>query len=178
MFTYAEYALIPPDGKRHELIEGEFFVTPAPSSFHQTVSRRLQHELMTQLEDRGLAFIFNAPTDVILGDHDVVQPDLAIVRASRKSIITERGIEGPPDIVVEILSPSTRLVDQHLKRKTYAKYEVPEYWIVDPDHAWIWIYRLVDGEYRELARYDRASALGHHEFGGVMINREDIFRPL
>ena len=176
--TYREYALLPDDGRRHELIEGDFYVTPAPSTFHQTVSRRLQYALMTQLEETGIALVFNAPCDVILSDTTVVEPDLAVVRLSRRELVSERGIEGPPDVVVEILSPSSKGQDQFLKRSVFAKFAIPEYWIVDPDHGWVTQLRLDDAStYQQHARLDRASTLTSPELPEISIALAPIFRP-
>src|SRR5689334_1183493 len=86
-FTYEDYCRLPDDGQRYELIDGEFYVTPAPTSMHQTVSRRLQHRLMLQLEDPGLAVVFDAPFDVILANTTVVQPDLCVIKTERKGMI-------------------------------------------------------------------------------------------
>jgi Uma2 family endonuclease len=177
-FTYREYALLPDDGRRHELIEGDFYVTPAPSTFHQTVSRRLLHALMTQLEDTGIALVFDAPCDVILSDTTVVQPDLAIVRLSHREIVSERAIEGPPSVAVEILSPSSKGQDQFLKRSVYAKFNIPEYWIVEPDHGFVTQLRIDDaGAYQQHARLDRASTLTSPEFPEISIALAPIFRP-
>jgi Uma2 family endonuclease len=176
-YSYAEYAGLPPDGRRWELIDGELEVNPAPVTRHQTVSRRLQFELMRQLEETELALIFDAPTDVILSDHDVVQPDLAIVSYSRRQVITQRGIEGPPDIVVEILSTSTRVMDRRVKSVTYARFGVPEYWIVDPDLGLIELYRLAeDGTYGAPARFDRASMLTTPSFAELSVSLARVFR--
>lgn len=176
-YSYEEYAALPSDGRRWELIDGEFEVNPAPATRHQTVSRRLQYELMQQLEEAGLALVFDAPTDVILSDHDVVQPDLAIVGATRKHIVSERGIEGPPDIVVEILSPGTRVLDRRVKSVTYARFGVPEYWIVDPDLGHIEQYRLdASGSYGAPERFDRASTLGTPSFTEVSVDLAKVFR--
>lgn len=150
---------MPDDGKRRELIDGDVFVTPAPATFHQTVSRRLQYALMTALEETGLASVFDAPVDVIFDDTNVVEPDLVIVRAEQAHIITERAIEGVPDVVVEILSPSTRERDQHWKARLYERFGVPEYWIVNPDLGQLEAHALVDGSYGIRARYNRSSTL-------------------
>ena len=179
-FTYREYALLPDDGRRHELIEGEFYVTPAPAPIHQRVSRRLQRVLMTQLEDTGLAEVFDAPIDVLLHDMTCLQPDLAIVRTDRRHLITRRAIEGPPDLVVEILSPSSKGQDQFLKRGTCAKFEIPEYWIVDPEHGSITVLRAEKGEtvYTLTARFDRASTLRSVEFPQIEIALAPIFKDV
>jgi Uma2 family endonuclease len=158
-FTYRELVLMPDDGKRRELIDGDLFVTPAPATFHQTVSRRLQHVLMTELEDKGLASVFNAPVDVVFDPTNVVEPDLVIVSAARQHLVTERAIEGVPDVVVEILSPSTSERDRHWKRQLYERFRVPEYWIVNPDLGQIEVNAFRGEVYGIRARYDRASTL-------------------
>src|SRR5688572_12768000 len=91
--THADYCLLPDDGKRYELIEGELFVSPSPFIRHQTVSSHLLFELMSALEKTGLAQIFHARTDLILHDTTVVVPDLIIIGAAKVSIITERAVE-------------------------------------------------------------------------------------
>ena len=141
-YTYRDYCSLPDDGRRYELIDGDLFVTPSPATFHQTVSRRLQYALMTILENTGIAFVFDAPCDVILSDTTVMQPDLAIVRMDRKEIVAKRGLEGPPDVVVEILSPSTQDRDRHIKRAAYSRFGIGEYWIVDPAHGSIEVHCL------------------------------------
>lgn len=178
LYTYRDYRSLPDDGRRYELMTGDLFVTPAPSSFHQTVSRRLQHALMTQLEDTDLALVFDAPIDVILSDNDVVQPDLAIVSAARRDLVSQRGIEGPPDIVVEILSPSTRDRDMHIKRSIYARFGVGEYWIIDPSVGSIEQLTLSAGGYDVHRRFDRASTLASPAFAEISVPLAAVFRPI
>jgi len=129
---YAHYCCYPDDGRRHEIIDGDHYVNPAPSTYHQTVSKRLQYELYTKIELAGTGLVFNAPIDVQLTDHDIVQPDLVIVLTERQQMITPTKIKGAPDLVVEILSPSTGTHDATLKRELYQRTGVREYWIVDP----------------------------------------------
>ncbi len=105
---------MPPDGRRHEILDGEWVVTPAPNTKHQTVSKLLQFELMLQLERKKLGIVFDAPTDVIFSNTRVTEPDLLVVASSRKNIISERGIEGAPDLVIEILSTSTERTDREV----------------------------------------------------------------
>ena len=175
--TYEEYAVLPEDGRRWELIDGDFEVNPAPSPRHQTVSRRLQFELMRALEEPGRALVFNAPIDLILSPHQVLQPDLAIIRSDRQELVTERGIEGPPDIVVEILSPGTRLLDQRLKKAVYARFSVREYWLVEPVGGQIELYRLASsGDFEIEQRFDRASRLTTPSFSEVNIELARVFR--
>lgn len=140
-FTYEDFLLFPDDGTRHELIDGDHFVTPAPTTRHQRISLRLSTAIKVFLKDNPAGELFVAPCDVVLSDVDVVEPDLLFVASSRQSIITERNIQGPPDLVVEILSDSTRKTDETIKRKLYERYGVTEYWIIDPDLETIKIHR-------------------------------------
>jgi Uma2 family endonuclease len=173
---YDDYAAIPPDGQRWELLEGKLEVNPAPNTRHQTVSRRLQHELMLALEDRGLAQVFDAPVDLILARTTVLQPDLLIVSLARASIISRRGIEGPPDVAIEILSPSSRSWDRRGKSVGYAKFGVPEYWIVDPEDNWIDLFRLTEGAYALERRFERTDRLVTPSFVEVDIDLGRVFR--
>jgi Uma2 family endonuclease len=111
---YEDYARLPADGKRYEILDGELYVSPAPSPFHQRPSKRLQRRLEDYFEVRGLGEVFNAPVDVILANHDIVEPDLLI--AANPGQISPRGIEGAPLLVVEVLSPSTRVQDRGVTR--------------------------------------------------------------
>jgi Uma2 family endonuclease len=175
-FTYDDYRMLPEDGKRYELMEGELLVSPAPSTRHQAVSLRLASALLGALDKPGLAQIFLAPTDLLLAPTSVVQPDIVIVGAARASIITERAVEGIPDVVVEILSPGSLDRDQHIKKRLYEKFAIPEYWIVDPDHGFLTVHRLDEGTYGIRAHYDRASVLESPEFPALRVPLLAIFR--
>jgi len=174
--TYQDYLTLPDDGKRYELIEGELFVSPSPSTRHQLVSAQLMFALMEALHKTGLAKIFPAPTDLLLENTTVVVPDLVIVGVARTSIITHRALMGPPDAVVEILSPSSLDRDQYIKRKLYEKFRIPEYWVVDPEQDSITVYRLDQGTYGIRANYDRASTLECPEFPTLQVPLLDVFR--
>ncbi len=131
--TYEDLASFPEDGRRHELIEGEHHVTPAPSLRHQQAVGSLGANLHRYAATSGFGTLFFAPVDVVLSDIDVVQPDLVWVSSSRAEILTDANIQGAPDLVVEVLSPGTRRVDELTKRKLYERHGVLEYWIVDPE---------------------------------------------
>jgi Uma2 family endonuclease len=146
-FTYEDYLLFPEDGRRHELIDGEHYVTPAPRTKHQAVVSNLLRTLATCVRDRRLGRVFAAPTDVVLSDLDVVQPDLLFISTARLSIMSDRCIQGPPDLVVEILSESTRKTDEIIKRKLYERFAVREYWIVDPELETVKVFALTDRGY-------------------------------
>lgn len=123
-----------------ELIDGELFVTPSPSRMHQLVSKRLVRLLLHAVDDAGVGDFYDAPFDVKLGDGDVVQPDLVVVLRENFAIFATNAIEGVPDLVIEIVSPSTNRDDRVTKRDLYARYEVPEYWLVDPDRAQVTVF--------------------------------------
>jgi Uma2 family endonuclease len=144
---YAEYVLFPDDGKRHEIIDGDHYMNPAPSTYHQTVSKRLQYQLYARIELAGLGLVFNAPVDVQLSDHDIVQPDLVVLVTGGKARVTPTKIRGAPDLLVEILSPSTAENDRILKRRVYERSGVREYWIVDPADLRVTQLVLRDGVY-------------------------------
>ena len=146
--TYQDYVCFPDDGKRHEVIGGVHFVNPAPSTYHQYVSRRLQFQLYSSIELAGLGSVINAPVEVQLTDHDIVQPDLVIVLKDNR-IITPSKVKGVPEHIVEIISPSSEKNDRSLKRSLYEQAGVSEYWIVDPFEHSIMQLVLKAGSYAE-----------------------------
>ena len=129
-FTYEDY-LNTPEDKRYELLDGELVMTPAPGELHQSISALLGWRLVQFASENSLGRVYQAPFDVVLSDTDVVQPDLLFVSNERGHIITPANIQGAPDLVVEILSPSTAERDRTFKRTLYAKHGVNEYWMVD-----------------------------------------------
>ncbi len=153
--TFEDYLLFPDDGKRHELIDGDHFVTPAPITKHQRISRKLTTALDAFVTRHRLGEVFCAPYDVVLSEVDVVEPDVLFVSAARSSIIGEARIEGGPDLVVEILSPGTRKTDEVTKRKRYEHFGIQEYWIVDPELETIKIYRMTDKGYIRAAELSK-----------------------
>lgn len=147
--TYEIYAAMPDDGQRYEIVDGSMeMMTPSPSTMHQAVSGELEYLLKQSCNSDYL--IYHAPLDVILSDTNVVQPDIIMIHRSRQHIVTERGVEGPPDLVVEILSPSSRKRDKVIKMRTYAIHGVQEYWIIDPITRTLEQFQLVSSEYYEL----------------------------
>ncbi|MBI5498255.1 MAG: Uma2 family endonuclease [Deltaproteobacteria bacterium] len=178
MLTYEDYAAIPADGQVWELLEGQFNVNPAPTLFHQTVSRRLQHLLMLSHEDPGLACVFDAPTDLILDQHNVVQPDLVVIGKDRARIMTDRAVEGVPDLVVEVLSPSNTLAEQDKKKRIYERFGIPEYWVVHPLSARIDVDKLKGRRYRRAATYGPADTFTYAGLGArTRIVLAKLFRP-
>jgi len=152
VLTYKDYEALPADGRRYEIHEGELSVTPAPGTRHQRILGRLNDLLRRHVEDRGLGEVLLSPVDCILSDSTIVQPDLVYLDPTRAHLVSERGIEGPPTLVVEILSPSTTNIDRSTKRQLYRRFGVPHYWIVDPEARTVEAYALDEGEYQLAAR--------------------------
>jgi Uma2 family endonuclease len=163
--------------ERLELIDGVLFVTPSPSRLHQLVSKRLIRLLLHAVDDAGVGDFYDAPFDVKLGEGDVVQPDLVVVLRQNFAIFTDAAIEGVPDLVIEIISPSTRRDDRVTKRDLYARYEVPEYWLVDPDGGRVTVFAdPQEGRYRnETVATDIAESF---VVPGLVTDLADLFSPV
>jgi Uma2 family endonuclease len=144
--TYDDFLLFPDDGLRHELIDGEHYVTPSPNMRHQRLAARIHAAFVLYLHDHptvGEAFF--APFDVVFGHYDVVEPDLLLITADQTTILTEKNVQGAPALVVEILSPGTRTTDEQIKRRLFERGGVREYWVVDPEHDVIKVFRRDGG---------------------------------
>ena len=175
--TYDDLARLPDDdGLTRELLDGELFVTPAPGTVHQRVSKRLQRQLEAYFERRRLGEVFDAPIDVILGRHDVPQPDIVVV--TRAGLITDRAVEGSPALVVEILSPSTAARDRTLKASRYALAGVLHYWIVDPVRQHVECRQLAGKRYVVVAESTSNDAsLKHPGWKGLTIDLRKLWAP-
>jgi Uma2 family endonuclease len=140
--TYDDFVQFPDDGLRHELIDGEHYVTPSPNTKHQTVSINLTVLIGSWLEHHPIGRLFHAPFDVVFSHYDVVEPDLLYMSNARAAdALTPKHMRGVPELVVEIGSPGTRKRDETIKRRLYERTGVTEYWIVDPDADTIRVYR-------------------------------------
>jgi Uma2 family endonuclease len=140
--TYDDFVLFPDDGMRHELIDGEHYVTPSPNRKHQKVSGNLHLLVGAWLEEHPVGQIFYAPFDIVFSKYDVVEADLLYMSNERASqVLTQANVQGAPEIVVEIGSPGTRRRDETIKRNLYEREAVTEYWIVDPELDVVRVYR-------------------------------------
>ncbi len=131
-WTYDDLLAFPDDGRRYEIIEGELYEMPAPSLIHATVVTNIITLLIPLLASVGGRW-WTAPLDVFLPGANPVQPDFIVILPGSTVSFVARGIEGPPDLIVEVLSPSNRVHDLLTKRALYARAGVREYWIVDPE---------------------------------------------
>ena len=138
--TYDEYCLLPEDGKQYELFDGELVMTPSPSREHQWIVGKLYYRLMDHVERNALGKAYIAPLDTIFDPYTTLQPDILFVRKERLAEVERERIEGTPDLVVEVLSPSTFHKDLRRKMAVYSRFGVREYWIVDPEMKTIELY--------------------------------------
>jgi len=179
--TYDDLLLFPEgDGVRHEIIDGVHYVTPSPSLRHQDLVGRLYLAIGNFLATRpGIGRIFLSPLDVVFTIHDVVEPDLVFVAGDQTDILTEANIQGPPAIVIEILSKSTRSRDERIKKELFDRGGVREYWIVDPDRSQVTVYRRERsalGACSTLSAADSA-VLTTASIPGFSLSLSDLFRP-
>ncbi|MFO0792976.1 MAG: Uma2 family endonuclease [Candidatus Brocadiaceae bacterium] len=131
-WTYEDYLNLD-DEKRYEIMAGKLkMMTPAPGSNHQWISGKLEYLIRKFLEGKNLGYVMDAPLDVVLDAENVVQPDIVFISRQKREIIKKKGIFGSPDLLIEIISPSSQYRDTYEKKDLYAKYKVKEYWIVNP----------------------------------------------
>ena len=174
--TYEDY-LKTSDDERYELLDGELITMPAPSIAHQHVAVKLATRLDTFVEDKDLGVVYFAPTDVVLSETHVVQPDLLFISSDRAGIVTSANIQGAPDLLVETRSDSTAERDEKRKRQLYAEYGVREYWLVDPEARTITVLLLGADGYAERATYTEGQTLTSPVLDGLSVNLNAIFLP-
>jgi Uma2 family endonuclease len=177
VLTYRDYAALPDDGRRYEIHDGELSVTPAPGLRHQRIAGRLFVALDAHVAANGLGEVLIAPLDVILSDTTVVQPDVVYVDRSRLGALSERGVEGPPTLAIEILSPSTVQIDRDRKLELYARLGVPFYWLVDPDAQTIECFAPGPQGYSLVARATGDVPVSLPPFDGLALAPASLFPP-
>ena len=173
-FTYEDYKNTPED-ERYELIDGELILAAAPKEAHQRTDMKLGWRFGSHVETNDLGAVYSAPFDVYLSETIVVQPDLLFISKDRLDIITEANVQGAPDLVVEILSPSTASVDWNRKRELYAEYGVKEYWIVAPEVRLVWLLLPRDGALDVAGVYGGDQTVASTVLEGFSVNLNDIF---
>jgi Uma2 family endonuclease len=151
--TYDDFLRFPDDGKRHEIIDGVHYVTPAPNIAHQRLLGRLYFALESYLRaHKGRGQVYLSPLDVLFTEFDIVEPDLLLVLRDQLEILTEQNVQGAPALVIEIKSPSTRRRDETIKRQLFDRGGVREYWLVDPRNRSVTIFRrTVNGAFPRAA---------------------------
>lgn len=176
--TYDDLFDMPEDGMRREVIGGELFANPAPRRDHQDVSVRLTWILLQFLRREELGWMYTHPVDLYVGPNDVVQPDLIVIREERLDIYRPEGmVVEPPDIVIEIISPSSQRTDLVAKMALYARFGVTEYWIVDPDQRTLVVNVLNDRVYEQVAP-GADGTVASRVFPGLVVDPADVFSSL
>lgn len=173
--TYAQYCLLPEDGKQYEVIDGELFMTPAPKPKHQEIVVRLTEELSRFVRENSLGKVSVAPVAVLLDQHTVLEPDVLFIRQQRLEIVKEQAIEGAPDLVVEVLSPSTFYKDLRKKMTAHSQFGVQEYWIVDPETQTIEIYARRDDKLQLARNFSSGDAVESAHLPGFRLAVKDVF---
>ena len=172
--TYTDYCATP-DDERYELVDGNLMMVPAPNMKHQKVLLTLTLKLGNFTKEHGLGTVCVAPCDVVLSDSDVVQPDLLFILRAREHILTDENVRGAPDLVIEILSPSTADRDLGYKHDLYGRHGVLEYWIVDPIAETIAVHRQGDGRLEAAETLGRGETLRTALLDGLELELDDIF---
>ncbi|MBC7105760.1 MAG: Uma2 family endonuclease [Firmicutes bacterium] len=176
-YTYADYALLP-EGAPYQLIGGELILTPAPTTFHQIVSMRLENMLVNFVTERGLGLVLDAPVDVYLEEKETYQPDIIFISRDRLDIVEKARVNGAPDLVVEILSPSTAYYDMKKKARVYARHGVREYWLVDPEERSIEVYRGHEGRFLADQRVEGDGTVRSLVLEGLEVDAARLFAPI
>jgi len=178
-FTYDDYKSLPfSETKRYELLGGELLMVPSPSFGHQRISWELEYRLSQHVRERQLGLVLHAPLDVVFGEgneREVAQPDILFISNGRRGIIHEEEIRGAPDLIVEILSPSTADYDRRYKRTLYARHGVTEYWLVDPDAHTIEVLQRGARGYRRAGLYGKGQTLKSSLLAGLEISLDEVF---
>ena len=173
-FTVADY-MTTPDDKRYQLLDGELILAAAPNDKHQVIVMNLLVQLYQFVRLFNLGQVRVAPYDVVLSNFDVAQPDILFVSNERAAIITDANIQGAPDLVVEILSPSTQRYDRGYKRTLYSRHGVREYWLVDPEAATVEVLTGGDEGLTLAATYHRDQSLNSPLLPELVIDLETVF---
>jgi Uma2 family endonuclease len=174
--TAEDYRRLPDSGPRFQLIEGELYKSPAPNRYHQVISRNLEFLLLKHLEKHPLGELYHAPFDVYLSEHDVFQPDVVFVKKENFDVLTDAGVEGTPDFLVEILSPGNAYLDKKAKLRVYARVGVQELWIVDPETRTVQVYFLQQDAQMPAATYGEQDTFASPHFPGLVISAAEIFK--
>jgi Uma2 family endonuclease len=174
-WTYQDYAAIPEDGHRYEVIKGVLYMSPAPTLKHQKIIVKLVSYLEDFVETSGRGEVYVSPVDVELSYRTVVQPDVIVILNKHLDRLTEKRILGAPDLAIEVASPSTASHDRHKKQAAYARAGVPEYWIVNPKHQTIEVLVLEGSLYRSLGSFSGRATLPSQIVPDLPVSVEQFF---
>jgi Uma2 family endonuclease len=171
--TYADLLAFPDDGLRREILDGELLESPSPRVSHQRLVVRIVRVIADHIDRSGGGEVFVAPLDVLLSEHDVVEPDVVFVSTSQTEIIGKNNIQGVPALLIEVLSDPR--VDRVRKRDRYQRADVPEYWIADPDAERVEVYRLDGDRYGKPEIFEPGDVLTYAQLPGFELDLRALF---
>jgi Uma2 family endonuclease len=175
-WTYEDWLELPNDGWKYEIIDGVLHMSPPPLIVHQRLSVRLSTLMHTYAEKNRLGVVLTAPCGVRLPGQSIpFEPDILFVRHERLAIVGERYVEGTPDLIVEILSPSNAAYDLETKFQVYQDAGVPEYWLVNPWEKTVTLYRLVDGVYTLTGQHGVKESVASQELTDFTLPIQTLF---
>ncbi|MDZ7292559.1 MAG: Uma2 family endonuclease [candidate division KSB1 bacterium] len=174
-FTYEDYRQLPDDGKRYEIIDGELYMSTAPTPNHQKSVRNFLFALTLYLKKHPIGEVIPAPLEVLFSQTNLAQPDIIYISNERLNIIKPEQVKGTPDLVIEVLSPATEKRDRTVKLKMYAKFGVQEYWMAKEKTSTLEVLRLQEGELVPVARLGKSDMLTSPLFPGLEIPLSEIF---
>jgi Uma2 family endonuclease len=174
--TAHDYRELPDGPPYYQLIEGELHMSPSPNWYHQEILTNLADILLHYLREKPVGKLYFAPFDTYLTDLNVYQPDVVFISNARKSILSQEGVQGAPDFVVEVLSPRTAKYDRGAKRDIYARTGVEELWIVDPELKTVQVYRFAESFDAPVATYNEKQQFTTPVFPGLTVAVADVFK--
>ena len=173
--TYDDYLTLPSDGKRYEILEGELIMSPVPEPKHQDAIGHLYTAIQSLVSSHSLGKVYFAPIDVVLSMTDIVQPDLVFISTDRLAFVKKKNIVAAPDLVVEVVSPSTAVTDRTCKKSLYEKFGVREYWIVDIEHQSVEVYSLRESHFGSLTVFVNSESIASSVLPGFSLPASHIF---
>jgi Uma2 family endonuclease len=174
-WTYEDYAALPDDGQRYEIVNGVLVMAPAPTPEHQSIAVRIAYYLFPHVDLAGIGRLLPSPIDVELGPKQVFQPDVVVILNAHLDRIAAKRIIGAPDLVVEVVSPGSGVMDRIAKYAVYARAGIPEYWIVKPESRTVEVFVLEDGEYRSPGIFTGRATLPSRVVPGLPVRVEQFF---
>ncbi len=172
--TYADYRELP-EGAPYQLIDGELVMAPSPTRYHQIVSGELEFALRQFVKQHEVGEVYDAPFDVYFSETEVYQPDIVFVSNERRAILTDAGASGAPDLIVEVLSPSTGYYDLTHKKHVYAASGVREYWIADPQERYVEVHANRNGVFERISLVQESGVVASDVLEGFSVSLDTLF---
>ena len=175
IWTYEDYLKLPVDGKTYQIIGGNLFMVAAPVVYHQAISRNLEFIIWEFVKEHDMGEVFDAPIDIVFSSVNVVQPDIIYISKERLAIKKEKAVYGAPDLVIEILSPTTMEMDMLFKKALYQRFGVREYWLVDPEEKKVEVFFIEGGKYKEKGVFFQHDVVQVRMIQGLSVDLNEVF---